>query len=121
MNVAIFGGTGMLGFAVAKCLSLNGFSVDIISRTPEKYLKKKKYKCFNIIHKLNNSTNYNICINLAGLSVFRRWSDVNKRQFLKSRVACFGDILDYSLKCGKIFFLKNFLQFRKHYALITNN
>ena len=53
MKIAIFGGTGMLGFAVAKYLGLNGFCVDIISRKPRKYLNKQKwilyfsYRVFN--------------------------------------------------------------------------
>lgn len=103
MKIAIFGGTGMLGFAIAKFLSLNGFYVDIISRKPTKYLNKQKYKGFNIIEKLDEHTNYNICINLAGLSIFRRWSDANKKKFLLSRTCFFGKIIDYSLKSGNKF------------------
>ncbi len=57
MNIAIFGGTGMLGFAIAKFLKLNGFYVDIISRNPTKYLKKQQYKGFNIIEELNEHIN----------------------------------------------------------------
>jgi uncharacterized protein (TIGR01777 family) len=103
MKIAIFGGTGMLGFAVAKFLDLNGFGVDIISRNPAKYLNKQKYKGFNIIEKLNESTNYNICINLAGLSISRKWSDANKKKFLHSRTCFFSKIIDYSLKSGNKF------------------
>ena len=103
MRVAIFGGTGMLGFAVAKALKLNGFYVDIISRTPEKYLKNKQYQGFNIIKKLNNSTNYDVCINLGGLSIFRRWNSANKQKFLHSRVCFFDKITDYSLESGNEF------------------
>lgn len=103
MKIAIFGGTGMLGFSVAKFLDLNGFGVDIISRNPLKYLNKEKYKGFNIIEKLDESVNYNICINLAGLSVFRRWSDSNKRKFLHSRICSFGKMVDYSLKSSNKF------------------
>jgi uncharacterized protein (TIGR01777 family) len=103
MKVAIFGGTGMLGFAVAKFLSLNGFGVDIISRKPTKYLNKKKYKGFNIIEKLDESTKYNVCINLAGLSLFRRWNDSNKKEFLDSRTSSVAKIIDYALKSGNKF------------------
>ena len=93
----------MLGFAVAKFLVLNNLSVDIISRKPTKYLNKEKYKGFNIIEKLDESTDYDVCINLAGLSIFRRWIDANKKKFLHSRTCFFSKIIDYSLNSGNKF------------------
>jgi len=100
MQVAIFGGTGMLGLSVAKFLQINGFNVDIISRKPEKYLNKKKYQGLNIINKLDLSKQYNICINLAGLSIFRRWANKNKQELLNSRTCFFDSIIEYSNKCN---------------------
>jgi len=86
MKIAICGGTGLLGVAVANCLQKNGFNIDIISTKPNKYKAKEKYSQFNIIDNFDCNTHYNVVINFAGKSIFNLWTKKNKRLFVLSRI-----------------------------------
>lgn len=86
MNVLISGGTGFIGKKLSEKLLEEGHSVYIITRKPNKYENsaKKIYVDYHVSPK--TLPKIDAVINLAGESLFGRWTKNKKASILQSRI-----------------------------------
>lgn len=88
MNIAITGGTGFIGEHLTKSLTTHGHDVYILTRNPQKSDENVTY-----VEWLSDDANPEKClpdidawINLAGKSIFTRWTNKNKDAIIRSRI-----------------------------------
>jgi uncharacterized protein (TIGR01777 family) len=88
MNVAITGGTGFIGEHLTKTLTAYGHHVYILTRNPKKSERNVTYVAWLIDHSApeNDLPDVDAWINLAGKSIFTRWTPKNKDAILSSRL-----------------------------------
>ena len=99
MKVFITGGTGFLGAALTDRLLTDGYSVTILSRsTKNRTLRLGLAYCEGNPTKSGpwqkEVSKHDVVINLAGASIFRPWSDSNKKAILDSRILTTRNIVD---------------------------
>jgi len=94
MNILITGGTGLIGGALVKSLSQDGYGITILTRNPVKAAKKGDSKA-TYISDISESNNVDIIINLAGETISERWTDVKKKELVKSRVSITQQVVNY--------------------------
>lgn len=91
-SVTIVGGSGYVGTALGFLLSQRGYTIKILSRSPEVTKRKILFPCK--VYDFNDENDFitalegsKAVINLSGESVFKqRWSTTFKRKLLDSRV-----------------------------------
>ena len=92
MHVFITGGTGFLGRALTQKLLAQGHSVTILSRsqtTRQQYTPSLAYVIGNPVQPgdwQEEMAKHEVVINLAGASIFRRWSKKSKQTLRSSRI-----------------------------------
>ena len=92
MRVFITGGTGFLGRALTEKLLGQGHSVTILTRSPklrQQYTPSLAYVIGNPAQEgdwQEEVAKHEVVINLAGASIFRRWSEESKTILRKSRI-----------------------------------
>jgi len=95
-KVLITGGTGFIGRALCKQLSLKGAEVTVLSRHPEKVpeLCGSSATGINSLEELDSAAKFDTVINLAGEPIAdRRWSGSQKERLGKSRIDLTKDLL----------------------------
>lgn len=100
MRIFITGGTGFIGSFLAYRFYESGYEVNILSRSPKKSLKLDH----NISYISGNPTqegdwqNYiqenDVIINLAGSSIFKKWTKEAKNEIYKSRILTTKNIVN---------------------------
>ena len=92
-SVIITGGTGLVGTALSKLLTLQGFSVIILSRDPARHKSQSssvRYAAWNIRDQTINEEAISAAkyiIHLAGAGVAdKRWTDKRKKEIQESRI-----------------------------------
>lgn len=102
MNVCITGGLGFVGRSLAKALRNNGHGVTIVERNPD--TKPPAPEGIHIIRAdaskpgpwQNEMIMHDAVVNLAGVSIFTRWTTAKKEEIINSRVLitrCVADAL----------------------------
>jgi uncharacterized protein (TIGR01777 family) len=92
MKIFMTGGTGFVGLNLTKRLAEEGHEVTVLTRSMKRSLplpQGASYLEGNPVEKgawQEEVGGYNGVINLAGASIFKRWSDANKREIRNSRV-----------------------------------
>lgn len=92
MNIFITGGLGFVGRCLSKALLQDGHRVTAVGRTPEP--QKIPHPAFRYIAADTTMTgdwqaelqDHEAVVNLAGKSIFTRWSDQAKQQIYDSRI-----------------------------------
>jgi uncharacterized protein (TIGR01777 family) len=88
-NILIAGGTGLIGKALSKTLTYNGYNVSLLSRNPDKI---NDYSVFawnptNGFIDHNALKDQDVIINLAGISIASKyWSKKRKQEIQSSRI-----------------------------------
>lgn len=86
MNVLIAGGTGFIGTALTEKLVGQGTKVFILTRQPQHYEKNKFVTYLDYDTDVNKLPKLTAVINLAGESLFGRWTQRKKERILSSRI-----------------------------------
>ena len=92
MNIFITGGTGFVGSALSKSLLEKGHSVKILTRNITKDKNHSDRLSFiegDSTQKgqwIDQLTDCDVVINLAGASIFKRWTPEYKQTLIKSRI-----------------------------------
>ncbi|NLD38493.1 MAG: TIGR01777 family protein [Desulfatiglans sp.] len=99
MNIFITGGTGFIGTSLSNALSARGHRVYILTRS----LKNPTHES-NIIHVdgdparkgpwLERLMECDVVINLAGATIFKRWTPAYKKTLIKSRIDTTRNIVE---------------------------
>ncbi|MBN2569036.1 MAG: TIGR01777 family oxidoreductase [Deltaproteobacteria bacterium] len=100
MKIFITGGTGFVGTTLMKSLSAKGHEVSILTRS----IKKGQLPMEGVAYiegdpskagKWQESVaEHDSIINLAGASIFSRWSDNRKRELKESRIATTANLVE---------------------------
>ncbi len=100
LNILIVGGTGFIGRILSKVLLQAGYGVTALSRRPALDFSLKH----DILFLQADITisgqwqelipSYDVVINLAGVSIFRRWTARGKREILNSRIEATRNLVD---------------------------
>jgi uncharacterized protein len=109
VNILLIGGTGFIGMTLSAALHDAGHGVTIISRRPPTNPSLPKNSGFvradiSIPGQWQNIVpDFDVVINLAGVSIFRRWNVRGKQQILESRIFSTRNIVDSLLRSkGKL-------------------
>lgn len=100
MNIFITGGTGFVGKALSQRLMRDGHSISILTRKIRDKSRSDQgisYVQGDPTQKgdwLNPLADSDIVLNLAGESIFKRWSDQNKKSIYESRVLTTKNIVE---------------------------
>lgn len=86
MNVLLTGGTGLIGKALTNKLTKKKYHVYIVTRTPQKFKDRKKISYISYKFSPENLPPIDLVINLAGESIFGRWTKQKKERILQSRL-----------------------------------
>ena len=92
MNIFITGGTGFVGSALSKSLLEKGHSVKILTRShssKKEHSGKLSFIEGSSIQKgrwLNQLSDCDVIVNLAGASIFKRWTSKYKQTLIESRI-----------------------------------
>ncbi|WP_252314510.1 TIGR01777 family oxidoreductase [Sinobaca sp. H24] len=96
MNIAISGGTGLVGSALTGYLTAQGHHVYILTRNTENKQNKER---ITFVEWLGSSStpekelpDLDAVINLAGASIQKRWTDDHKKAILQSRLSATQEI-----------------------------
>lgn len=99
MDIFITGGTGFVGSALSKRLLENGHSVKILTRN----IRTDKDNSLRLHLVEGNSTQKgqwmdqlagsDVVINLAGASIFKRWTSKYKQELIQSRIRTTGNLV----------------------------
>ena len=100
MKILISGGTGFIGSALTEALASYGHHITVLTRGSRKPVVDDVHISFLQCDPLTsgpwqkNISEHDIIINLAGLSIFRRWSPKNKREIIRSRILITQNLVD---------------------------
>ncbi|WLV25425.1 TIGR01777 family oxidoreductase [Aciduricibacillus chroicocephali] len=94
MNILITGGTGFVGSHIVKLLTSQGHHVYIMTRSPEKHESKGKVHYVSTDVAAEELPRIRAAINLAGASLFGRWTDERKEAILKSRLETTNNLIE---------------------------
>lgn len=100
MRILISGGTGFIGSALTEALVSHGHHITVLTRGLKKPLIDDRHVSFLQCDPLTSGpwqkkvSEHNIIINLAGLSIFRRWSLKNKQAIIRSRILITQNLVD---------------------------
>jgi len=100
LNILIIGGTGFIGRTLSKVLLDAGYRIAVLSRRPPLDSSLKHDIAFiqaditmpggwqELIPE------FDVLVNLAGVSIFRRWTSRGKQEILNSRIIAASNIID---------------------------
>lgn len=94
MNVLIAGGTGFVGSALTTKLIEQNNSVFIITRNPNRSSQSEQLTYFSYDVAADSLPKIDVVINLAGESLFGRWTDKKKERIINSRINSTKRIID---------------------------
>lgn len=94
MNILIAGGTGFIGTALTNKLIEQRHYVYIVSRNPHKYSNRGHITYVDYDVSTNQLPKIDAVINLAGESLFGRWTDQKKQRILASRMESTEQIIN---------------------------
>ena len=91
MKILIAGGTGLVGRIIIPALIEKSNKVTVLTRHPRSNLLPPEvtligYDPYNADRWQFDISNYDVIINLAGLSIARRWTKQSKEQIIQSRL-----------------------------------
>jgi len=109
INVLIIGGTGFIGRTLSSAFRASGYGVTVLSREPSK-VSSMPDNISVILGDVSKPgqwqeliSEYDVLINLAGTSIFRRWTTKAKREILDSRIVITRNIVDaLQTRSGKV-------------------
>lgn len=99
-TVTILGGSGLVGSAINKYLTGEGYQVFILGRRPG-HTQTVIYKTLQDEHVLKLFENSEILINLAGESIAQRWTKSTKEKIFNSRVKTTQQLIEALQKIKK--------------------
>ena len=100
LNILIIGGTGFIGRTLSKALLQDGYRVTVLSRRPSLDSSLTHDIAFSQADVTISGQwqelipNSDVVINLAGVSIFRRWTARGKQEIIDSRVVATRNIFD---------------------------
>lgn len=94
MNILITGGTGFVGKHLTLHLTKLGHNVCILTRKPDKYEGYKNITYLDYDITANNLPKIDAVVNLAGDSLFGRWTEKKKERILQSRIDTTKKVID---------------------------
>lgn len=94
MNVLITGGTGFIGSALTKKLIEQHNKVFIVTRNPHHYPNSRQLTYIGYDTHTNTLPKMDAVINLAGESLFGRWTANKKARIINSRLKSTNRIID---------------------------
>jgi len=86
MNILITGGTGFVGSHLTKQLTSGGHHVYIMTRSPEKHQNSSGITYVSSEVAASDLPEIEAAVNLAGTSLFGRWTKEKKQSILDSRI-----------------------------------
>ena len=100
LNILIIGGTGFIGRTLSRALIDAGYTVVVISRSPS-----LNSSLMHGVHSVQVDVlipgqwqelipDFDALINLAGVSIFQRWTAHGKQEILNSRIIAVSNIID---------------------------
>jgi uncharacterized protein len=105
MNIVISGGTGFVGKQLAETLIEKGHHVYILTRSPEKKLDTKQVTYIGWLKKgfdpLSELPEIDAVVNLAGTSLFGKWTKEKKEDIRSSRMEATETLVDMIGKMSK--------------------
>lgn len=87
MNFLITGGTGFVGQKLINKLIKNDHHAYVITRSPKKHPNKSQITYISFDHQVSRLPKIHGVVNLAGESIFGRWTEDKKEKILKSRLS----------------------------------
>lgn len=97
MNIAITGGSGFIGTALARVLLREGHSVTVYDRLPPRFSHEQmKFVTADLSGDgaPESIADHDGIVHLAGVSIFERWTPAYKQQILTSRIRSTQSIVD---------------------------
>ncbi|QXE02519.1 TIGR01777 family oxidoreductase [Terribacillus sp. DMT04] len=98
MNIVISGGTGFVGKQLAETLMEQGHHVYILTRSPEEKLDTKQVTYIGWLKKgydpLSQLPEVHAVVNLAGTSLFGKWTEEKKKSIRSSRLEATETLVD---------------------------
>jgi len=107
MKIFITGGTGFVGSALTKVFTANGHTVGILSRPGETRPALPAGAAYMDGDPTregswqNAAAGYDVFVNLAGATIFSRWTPERKKAILESRIRTTRNLVDALLRAGK--------------------
>lgn len=97
MNIAITGGSGFIGTALARRLLADGHHVTVYDRIPPRF--SDKHMTFvesNLVTDAAPASiaHHDAIVHLAGVSIYERWTPAYKQQIIDSRTKSTASIID---------------------------
>lgn len=86
MNILIAGGTGFIGTALTEKLIAQNNHIFIVTRDPNKHMNKEQVTYVSYDVRPTDLPKIDAVINLAGESLFGRWTNKKKKRILSSRI-----------------------------------
>lgn len=94
MNVLIAGGTGFVGSELSKKLIAQNHHVFIVTRNPQHYSNGGQLTYIDYDTHINTLPKMDVVINLAGESLFGRWTRNKKAHIINSRIKSTNRLID---------------------------
>lgn len=106
MNIFITGGTGFVGRALSETLLIEGHHLKILSRSKKNDNSNSRLSFIegDPVNKgewINQIADCDVVINLAGASIFKRWTAAYKQKLIKSRIDTTCNIVEGLATCKK--------------------
>src|SRR5699024_2689174 len=86
MNYLITGGTGFVGQSLINKLIENNHHAYVLTRSPKKHPNEPQVTYISFEHNVSSLPKIHVVINLAGESIFGRWTETKKEKILSSRL-----------------------------------
>src|SRR5690625_3645086 len=86
MNYLITGGTGFVGQSLINKLIENDHHAYVLTRSPKKHPNEPQVTYISFEHNVSRLPKIQGVINLAGESMFGRWTETKKEKILSSRL-----------------------------------
>lgn len=86
MNYLITGGTGFVGQSLINKLIENNHHAYVLTRSPKKHPNEPQVTYISFEHNVSRLPKIHGVINLAGESIFGRWTETKKEKILSSRL-----------------------------------
>lgn len=97
MHILITGGTGFIGTALCNALIKNGHELTVLTRSPEKQKNPK----IRYITTLKPDDYFEVIINLAGEAIVKRWSNLQRKKVVESRIGTTNMLIEFITQAEK--------------------
>jgi uncharacterized protein (TIGR01777 family) len=97
MNIAITGGSGFIGTALARKLLESGHNITVYDRVAPRFSHERmQFVVANLVTDPAPASiaDHNAIVHLAGVSIYERWTTAYKKQILDSRTKSTASIID---------------------------